>query len=97
MIGNFEWNEDKNLTNFKKHGVWFVEAQTVWADENSVEYFDSLHSTDEDRFIRIGRSAGVSARLLLIVFCERHESRTIRLISAREVTLSEMRTYEEGI
>ena len=92
-----KWDEDKNFANFKKHGVWFAEAQTVWADELSIEFFDSLHSTEEDRFIRIGRSAGVSARLLLIVFCERDESKRIRLISAREVTLNEMRVYEEGI
>lgn len=93
----FEWDEDKNLTNFKKHRVWFAEAQTVWADEMSNEYFDSLHSVEEDRFIRIGRSAGKSARLLLIVFCERDESKRIRLISAREATINEMRTYEEGV
>ncbi len=93
----FEWDEDKNLTNFKKHEVWFAEAQTAWADELSIEYFDSLHSIEEDRFIRIGRSAGSSARLLLIVFCERDESKRIRLISAREATISEMRTYEEGV
>ena len=93
----FEWDEDKNLTNFKKHGVWFAEAQTIWADELSIEYFDSLHSTEEDRFIRIGSTAGSRPRLLLIVFCERDESKKIRLISAREVTLNEMRAYEEGI
>lgn len=93
----FEWDEDKNLANFKKHGVWFAEAQTVWADERSIEYFDSLHSAEEDRFIRIGRSAGGDARFLLIVFCERDEAKKIRLISSREATTNEKRAYEEGI
>jgi uncharacterized DUF497 family protein len=93
----FEWDEDKNLANFKKHGVWFAEAQTAWADERSIEYFDSLHSTEEDRFIRIGRSAGNSARVLLTVFCERDEAKRIRLISSREATRSEKSAYEEGI
>ncbi len=97
MTVDFEWDEDKNLGNFKKHEVWFAEAQTVWADERSIEYFDSLHSIEEDRFIRIGRSAGSSARVLLIVFCERDEAKRIRLISCREATISEKRAYEEGI
>ena len=97
MNAVFEWNEDKNLANFKKHGVWFAEAQTVWADERSIEYFDSLHSTEEDRFIRIGRSVGTTTRILLSVFCERDEAKRIRLISSREATISEKRVYEEGI
>ena len=25
----FDWDEAKNKVNFKKHGVWFEEAQTV--------------------------------------------------------------------
>ena len=40
----FEWDESKNLTNYRKHGVWFEEAQTVWADVRSIEFFDPEHS-----------------------------------------------------
>ena len=25
----FEWDENKNWSNFKKHGIWFEEAQTI--------------------------------------------------------------------
>ena len=63
----FEWNEDKNNSNFKKHGIWFEEAQTVWSDEFSIEFFDPMHSKEEDRFIRIGHST--SNKLFLVVFC----------------------------
>ena len=52
----FEWDENKNRSNFKKHGVWFEEAQTIWADVESVEFFDPEHSYYEDCFIRIGHS-----------------------------------------
>jgi len=55
---DFEWDEQKNQDNFNKHGVWFEEAQTVWADELSREFFDPEHSENEDRFIRIGHSTG---------------------------------------
>ncbi len=87
--------EKKNLSNFKKHGVWFEEAQTVWADSESVEFFDPEHSSNEDRFIRIGHST--RGRILLVVFCERSEGSTIRIISARKTTTREMRAYEKGI
>jgi len=46
----FEWDESKNRTNYRKHAVWFEEAQTVWADSRSIEFFDPVHSEEEDRF-----------------------------------------------
>jgi hypothetical protein len=33
MILGFDWDDSKNLVNFKKHAIWFEEAQTVWADQ----------------------------------------------------------------
>jgi uncharacterized protein len=90
----FAWDERKNFINFRKHGIWFEEAQTTWADSASVEFFDPEHSELEDRFLRIGQSSG--ARLLLVVFCEK-EGDTIRIISARKATAKERAQYEEGI
>ena len=91
----FEWDEEKNLSNFRKHGVWFEEAQTVWADESSSEFFDPEHSESEARFIRVGYSS--VHRLLLVVFCERKDGDIIRLISARRASRSERQQHEEGI
>ena len=73
---NFEWNLKKNKSNFHNHGVWFEEAQTIWADPGSLEFFDPEHSSIEDRFIRIGFST--SSRLLLVVFCERNTGKCIK-------------------
>ena len=95
MLMKFGWDENKNRSNFKKHGVWFEEAQTIWADVKAVEFFDPEHSSDEDRFIRIGHST--RSRLILVVFCERAEGSTIRVISARKATTREKRDYEKGI
>lgn len=89
----FEWSEAKVKSNFEKHWVWFSEAQTVWADAHSVEFFYPDHSDREDRFIRLGRSSG--GRLLLVVFCERRD--TVRIIGARRATFKERYRYEEGI
>lgn len=91
----FEWHEGKNSSNFRKHGVWFEEAQTVWADSGSIEFYDPEHSEAEDRFIRIGYSS--ASRMLLVVFCEREQNCVIRIIGARNVTPKERKQYEEGI
>jgi len=92
----FEWDEDKNKTNFKKHGIWFEEAQTIWADTSSQEFFDPEHSDqNEERFIRVGHAT--AEKVLLVVFCERDTGSVIRIISARKATTKERKQYEEGI
>jgi uncharacterized DUF497 family protein len=91
----FEWDDRKNRHNFKKHGIWFEEAQTVWTDTRSVEFFDPEHSSDEDRYIRLGFST--KSRLLLIVFCELSEGSIVGIISARRATPKEAKDYEKGI
>jgi hypothetical protein len=91
----FEWDDRKNRVNFRKHGIWFEEAQTVWADPHAVEFFEPEHGANEDRFIRVGYST--KNRLLLVVFCERLSGSVIRIMSARKATRKETRQHEEGI
>ena len=90
----FEWDENKNKINHRNHKIWFEEAQTIWADIHSSEFFDPEHSEMEDRFIRIGISNKM--KILIIVFCQRDET-LIRIISARKATKNESRIYEERI
>ena len=45
----FEWDEKKNRENQRKHGVSFEEAETVFYDENAIQYFDPI-----TRKMRIG-------------------------------------------
>ncbi len=92
---DWSWSENKNKSNFSKHGVWFEEAKSVWADVYSVEFFDPEHSINEDRFIRVGHSS--VGRLILVVFSEVNMGETIGIISARRATLKERKVYEEGI
>ena len=37
---SFEWDEEKNRINQRKHGVAFEEAQTVFFDDHAVEFCD---------------------------------------------------------
>lgn len=91
----FEWDERKNQSNRRKHGIWFEEAQQVFDDAHAFVFLDREHSKDEDRFIILGFSA--SNRILVVVYCERPRGTRIRIISARKATKKEIQSYEEGI
>ena len=43
-----EWDDNKNHINIRKHGISFETAALVFADEERIEYYDKLHSQDED-------------------------------------------------
>jgi uncharacterized protein len=90
----FEWDEAKNKQNQRKHGVSFGEAQSVFFDENAVEFYDDEHSEWEDRFLLLGLSARM--RLVLVCHCLREGGSVIRIISARKATQNEQRLYPQG-
>jgi len=89
----FEWDDKKNNLNLKKHGVSFEEAQTVFFDENALEFFDPDHSSEEDRFLLLGRS--YKLRIVLVCHCFRKSESVIRIISARKATKSERKIYTQ--
>jgi uncharacterized protein len=87
----FAWDEGKDRANRRKHGISFLEAQTVFFDENAKLYFDPDHSEDEDRFILLGVSA--SLRVLVVCHCYRQSDTVVRIISARKADKSEQKDY----
>jgi uncharacterized protein len=88
---DFEWDERKELANQKKHGVSFLEASEVFADELSSCVRDPDHSDEEERFLLFGVS--LKGNFLVVSFTERLE--TIRIISARPITRLERNAYEQ--
>ena len=92
-IGGFllEWDPSKEKLNQRKHGISFETAGRIFLDTERIEYYDALHSIDEDRFVTIGLVDG----LLSVVYTER-ENDVLRLISARKATDKERRAYERG-
>jgi uncharacterized protein len=88
----FDWDENKAVSNRSKHGVSFEEAKTVFDDPLYVDFYDPNHSEEEDRYLIVGESS--QRRLLIASYTER--GNLIRLISAREVTRTERKVYEEG-
>lgn len=82
-----EWDDNKNRINIQKHGISFATAALVFADEERIEYYDRLHSQDEDRYVVLGCVQGV----LYVVYTMRGEA--ARLISARLATPTERKIY----
>ena len=87
----FDWDEGKNTVNQRKHGVSFEEAQTVFFDDNALEFPDPDHSADEDRFVMLGRS--FQLRILVVCHCFRETASVIRIVSARKATAKERQAY----
>lgn len=73
----FEWDEEKDKENQAKHGVSFVMAQQAFLDPDRVIAEDVTHSTEEDRYYRIGR---VAEGILTVRFTYR--ANTIRIYGA---------------
>ena len=93
MPFNFAWDPKKAAQNWKKHGVSFEEAQTVFVDPLSSTSADRLHSSPgEQRLVIIGQSN--KRRTLVVVHTGKGD--TIRIMSARVATTHEREAYEEG-
>ena len=77
---SFELDETKNRGSQQTHGVSFEEAQSVFLDEDAVQFYDEVHSDDEDRCIMVDLSSHL--RLLLVVHTFREKDGVVRIISA---------------
>ena len=88
---SFEWDENKNIANRKKHNISFEEAQTAFYDDNALLIDDPDHSEEKERFILLGFSH--RANLLVVCHCYRQSESVIRIISARKATKNEEKAY----
>ena len=86
----FEWDEEKERKNIKKHGIDFRTAALVFGDSNRLEWFDAIHSAEEFRYITIGQ---ISQTLIVVVVVYTERECSLRIISARLATKSEMEGY----
>lgn len=84
----FEWDDEKEQINIKKHGIGFETAALVFLDDNRKEYYDEDHSTlEEDRYITIGKVK----EILFVVYTDVND--ITRIISARLADSEEKRDY----
>ncbi|MEG0771517.1 MAG: BrnT family toxin [Clostridia bacterium] len=90
----FEWDDEKEQANIKKHKLDFTTAAYVFNDADRLEFFDKVHSTDENRYVTIGQINGIEVVVVMVVYTERKEK--VRLISARKATPKERSLYYEN-
>ncbi|HCL56293.1 MAG TPA: hypothetical protein DHW82_04700 [Spirochaetia bacterium] len=89
----FEWDEKKNLSNIKKHGISFEEAAFAFSDKEAIAIIDEEHSKNEERWILLGRIK--IHGIIVVVYTERifGEIESIRIISIRKADKNEQKQY----
>jgi uncharacterized DUF497 family protein len=96
----YEWDEDKNRRNQKKHRISFEMAALAFEDERCLVRPDRVDETGEQRWHAIGAarlSPDVSIVLLVVhVYMEEIDGEEItRIISARRANKDDFRRYQE--
>jgi uncharacterized DUF497 family protein len=91
----FEWDEQKNRQNLRKHDVRFETAVLVFDDPYAITRRDVTFE-DEERWITVGAIGPGSILLVVHTFYEEHNEEVIRVISARAAESHERRAYEEA-
>ena len=87
----FEWDDDKALSNYRKHGVSFNEACTVIFDDFAIVEEDNRENYGEQRFVSVGMSE--QGRILNVVWTQRNNK--IRLISAFKADKQQRKDYDK--
>jgi len=94
--GCFEWNEDKDRLNQKKHGFSFSEILEVFDDPAFLEGYDHEHSVKEERYYGIGCLNNVLYIIAFYTVQKKSVRSTIerkRIISARRADNEEQEEY----
>ena len=91
----FEWDEQKNISNQLKHSISFTEAAQVFLDPLCLRKQDRYENA-EQRWQAIGEINGVALVLVAHTQKELEGGEVIRIISARRATKAERKYYEHG-
>ena len=91
---DFFWDERKNRSNQRKHGISFEAAALVFDDPSFISVQDR-EVDGEERWQTIGMVHGV--HVLVVAHTVDEEAERIRIVSARKATRSERRLYAQGI
>lgn len=83
----FDWDEAKRETNLRKHGIDFLDAETVFAGL-TVTIEDDRMAYGERRFVTFG---ALESQVVAVVHTESED--VIRIISIRKATRSEEKGY----
>ena len=88
----FEWDENKNQSNQRKHGVSFSKASEVFNDPHHLISIEGDYE-GEERWQTLGMTSGFAILVVVNVFRENDGGETIRIISARRAQPQERAFY----
>lgn len=87
-MANFEWDDNKNRSNQKKHGISFEDAKEVFDDDDAIVYPRQVKD-GENRILLVGKVFG--RFIIALVFTMRKQ--VYRIISARQARKKEVQDY----
>ena len=88
----FEWNQAKNESNIRKHGVDFADVEDMF-NHPILALQDGRKDYGEDRRVAIER---LQSLICVVVYTERPGD-VLRIISARKANRYEKQCYEKRI
>jgi uncharacterized protein len=86
-MNSFEFDTAKSESNRAKHGIDFVEAQSLWNDPMLLEI--PANTDDEPRYLAIGQIDGKHWSAVIT-----YRGANVRLISVRRARTEEVALYE---
>lgn len=89
------WDEAKNRSNIRKHGVSFETAQLVFDDPHHLSVL-GREVGGEERWQTFGLLGGAVILLVPHTWHEENGDEIVRIISARKATAGERQHYEQG-
>ena len=92
----FEWDEAKNRSNKKKHGIDFETAQLIFDDPRCISFVERV-SDGEERWHAIGSIENIIVIVVVHTYREEVSDEVIRIISARRATRHERKLYAQAI
>ena len=90
------WDDAKNASNRRKHGVSFEAAALVFDDPAHLTLQDRIEA-GESRWQTIGRASETVLLLVAHTWQDAEDGEHLRIISARRATKLERKIYEQGI
>jgi uncharacterized DUF497 family protein len=91
-LEGFEWDRGNTAKNVLGHAVSQAEAEEIFFHTPFLLFDDPSHSATEPRYVALGSTS--AGRLLTAAFTVR--GKRIRIISVRDMSRKERRTYEQA-
>ncbi|MBT5935208.1 BrnT family toxin [Sulfurimonas sp.] len=91
----FEWSDEKNELNIKKHQVSFEEAKEIFLDPMQISKLDHRFDYFEERWITLGTTTQEKILVVANMFFDEDGQEIIRIISARRANQKERIFYEQ--